>query len=147
MSVEERFFKYVIPDGDCWRWVGYTTPAGYGQFGIDYKLDYAHRISYILHKGDIPDGLEVCHLCIKHRWCVNPDHLIVDTHGANMDMREQQGTLAKGSKCGRSKLTEQQVHEIKQKATTMSSRQIAKEYNVNKSTILSIINRKIWNHI
>jgi hypothetical protein len=147
MSVEERFFKYVVPDGDCWRWTGVFGTNKYGQFGIGYSKYQAHRVSYILHKGDIPEGLEVCHLCVKHRWCVNPDHLIVDTHGANMKMMIEQGQSTKGSKNPMSKLTEEEINDIKNKSKMISARQLAKEYNVAHTTILNIINQKTWSHI
>lgn len=58
----------------CWEWLRYRTPAGYGQFGVDGKLVLAHRYSYELLIGPIPNGLTLDHLC-RNRGCVNPFHL------------------------------------------------------------------------
>lgn len=74
-----------LPDG-CWRWTAALDKAGYGRIGVDGrrgKTEYAHRITFKIHHGDIPDGTELDHLC-RNRWCVNPDHLEAVTHKVNM---------------------------------------------------------------
>lgn len=65
--------KSVDPDG-CWEWVANRTPKGYGMFWVPPAKVYAHRFSYELLVGPIPDGLVIDHLC-RNRACVNPDHL------------------------------------------------------------------------
>lgn len=71
----ERFLKYVKKTDTCWIWVGYITPYGYGQFGIEYVSNQAHRLSYLHYVGEIPEGKILHHTCnVKH--CVNPEHLI-----------------------------------------------------------------------
>lgn len=71
-----RFFKFVDKwyDG-CWRWMGGFHHSGYGLFTpYQSKTVWAHRFSYELAKGPIPDGLVIDHLC-RVPSCVNPDHL------------------------------------------------------------------------
>lgn len=61
------------PNTGCWLWTG-SAPNGYGQFGFNGKISRAHRVSYTLFKGSIPEGLVLDHLC-RQPSCVNPDHL------------------------------------------------------------------------
>ncbi len=71
-----RFLKMVLPEPNtgCWIWTGGTTIKGYGTFGDGTKTVMAHRFSYRTYKGEIPDGMQIDHLC-RVRCCVNPDHL------------------------------------------------------------------------
>lgn len=71
-------------DNGCWVWTGPTSPSGYAIMR-SRRLDEqrAHRISYRLHVGDIPDGMVVDHLC-RHTSCVNPAHLEVVTQRENV---------------------------------------------------------------
>lgn len=86
---EVRFWRYVggtHDEGGCWQWWG-AVSGRYGklflrrEFGVT-KVAYAHRFSYELHVGPIPDGLEIDHLC-NNPLCVNPRHLDVVTGGEN----------------------------------------------------------------
>jgi hypothetical protein len=67
----------------CWLWIGSHDTHGYGQIHIKGKQCGAHRIIYERHKGPIPDGLEIDHLC-GNKACVNPDHLEIVTHKINV---------------------------------------------------------------
>lgn len=79
----ERFFAMVEKTDTCWIWVGYTMSNGYGTFGLNGKKILAHRFSYIIAKGPIPDGLTIDHLC-RVRNCVNPSHLEAVTMRENL---------------------------------------------------------------
>lgn len=84
-SAEVRFFSRVegSPDyDDCWIWVGRIQPNGYGQFSVKHKHVYAHRWAYTHLIGEIPDGLELDHLC-RVRACCNPWHLDPVTRQVN----------------------------------------------------------------
>jgi hypothetical protein len=69
--------RYVATSDDgCWQWTGYRIAAGYGKVSIlgTRRKDLAHRVSYRLFVGPIPDGLTIDHLC-RNTGCVRPDHL------------------------------------------------------------------------
>lgn len=85
-SLEERFWIKVEKTDNCWNWIGYKNPKGYGSIKIDGKKIRAHRLSYIIHFGKIPDGKIVMHACDNRR-CVRPDHILAGTvQENNIDM-------------------------------------------------------------
>lgn len=61
---------YLIVESGCWEWIGTLSQEGYGRF----EKDFSHRVSYRKHVGEIPDGLQIDHLC-RNRKCCNPEHL------------------------------------------------------------------------
>jgi hypothetical protein len=69
-TLEDRFMSKVVVVEDCWEWVGYRDREGYGKMGGAC----AHRVSYELFIGPIPDGLTIDHLC-RNPGCVKPSHL------------------------------------------------------------------------
>jgi hypothetical protein len=85
-----RFYaKFLIADG-CWEWAASLNDAGYGQMSVNGVPDRAHRISWHIHRGEIPDGLFVLHKCDNRR-CVKPDHLFLGTHADNMRDMSRKG--------------------------------------------------------
>lgn len=66
--------RYKIDGAGCWLWEGTLNPKGYGVFSIHGQTYRAHRISYTLHRGPIPKGFTLDHLC-RVRNCVKPDDL------------------------------------------------------------------------
>ena len=84
-----RFWsKCKVTESSCWLWTGFKKKAGYGRFGYDGKVQYAHRVSYGVLKGPLPPfrhgGLELDHLC-RNRSCVNPEHCELVTHKLNVN--------------------------------------------------------------
>jgi hypothetical protein len=72
-------------DGDaCWLWTGSVSTTGYGTIRAFDRTLSTHVLSYMLHRGDVPDGMHVLHRC-DVRLCVRPDHLFLGTHVANME--------------------------------------------------------------
>lgn len=91
---EQRFWRHVTPSHDgCWEWGGDRLPAGYGTFSCGGAKFYAHRFSYELHKGPIPEGLHIDHIC-RNTSCVNPDHLEAVTQRENTLRGESFGAKA-----------------------------------------------------
>lgn len=87
-SANERFMARVVPEPNsgCWLWDGACLTNGYGRFSPTqrrHEFVYAHRFSYEMHVGAIPDGMVIDHLC-RVRCCVNPDHLEAVTRGENV---------------------------------------------------------------
>jgi hypothetical protein len=82
-----RFFEKVefAGDGDCWTWVGSRYGNGYGQFWLRGRKMCAHRAAWLLFIGALPERpeAELDHQC-NNRACVNPDHLQILTHRANL---------------------------------------------------------------
>jgi hypothetical protein len=74
LSGLERLMAKVVRRGECWEWAGATEASGYGWFWLDGRMVRAHRASYELLVGPIPEGLHIDHVC-RNRACVNPGHL------------------------------------------------------------------------
>lgn len=152
--VEVRFWRYVEKTESCWNWVGKSkNRQGYGQIqsggkGTPHKL--AHRLSYEIHKGAIPDGLVVMHSC-DNPSCVNPDHLSVGTHSQNTKDAFARGLATSvpphkfGESHGAAKLKESDVYEIR--ASKESSTILVARYGVSKSAINRIRQRVTWSHL
>ena len=77
-----RFWARVSKTDTCWIWTGSKTTQGYGMIRVDGQHVYAHRWSYEQANGQIPQGLEMDHLC-RNPSCVNPSHLEAVTHREN----------------------------------------------------------------
>lgn len=87
--VHERFWQFVVkvPDG-CWQWTGSRLRDsrrvyGYGRIGSGAEILYAHRVSWEIHFGPVPEGSWVLHSCDNPE-CTRPDHLFLGDSGANV---------------------------------------------------------------
>ena len=138
--------KYVIKNEiGCWDWKG-AIQKEYGTFLYDGKLMRSHRFSWIIHKGNIPNGLHILHNCPNgdNPRCSNPSHLFLGSHKDNMlDMRK------KGLHKQHSKLTKEQVVEIKHllSSNELTQKQIGDKYDVHHVTIHDIKYSKTWKSI
>ena len=96
---QDRFWLKVNKTDSCWEWVA-AKVRGYGTYWVPtssgMKQAYAHRISYALKHGDIPDGVQIDHMC-RNRACVDPDHLRPVTNKQNA---ENLGTVGQGGRSG-----------------------------------------------
>ena len=94
-SPQVRFWKHVSPEPNsgCWLWAGENTgEKGYGRIRTSGRNRMcAHRLSYEMHKGAIPEGLQIDHLC-RTEECCNPDHLEAVSQSLNL----KRGAMARG---------------------------------------------------
>lgn len=90
-TLEERFWNRAIKRDGCWQWDGSIDVKGYGRIKFQGRNRLAHRISFELHRGEIPDGADIDHKC-RNRACVNPDHLHAVTHWENTQNLASRGT-------------------------------------------------------
>lgn len=97
----ERFWARKTISGECWLWTRIGPhkkyPAGqtvesYGQYWVDGRTYFAHRLAYELTYGAIPQGLSVLHRCDTPA-CFNPAHLFLGTHADNMRDKAQKGRV------------------------------------------------------
>lgn len=140
----QRFWSKVEKGEDCWNWQGSGMTNGYGSFSIGRKTLSAHRFSYEIAHGEIPQGLYVCHRCDNRR-CVNPKHLFLGTAKDNEADKVRKGRQAYGEKNGCSKLTWQEVDEIRDLSSQgISQRKIATIYNVSQRAIWQVVNYRKW---
>lgn len=95
-SAAERFWDRVEQSDGCWLWVAGTKNSGYGVFAPTHgEVHMAHRYSWMLANGPIPDGMLVCHTC-DVKLCVRPDHLFLGTAKENMDDMRRKGRATWG---------------------------------------------------
>lgn len=128
--VRDRFMDKVNVTTDCWEWKGATTATGYGNFWFEGRQVLAHRMSFSLFKGKIPEGLVVMHMCDNPN-CVNPAHLSLGTHSDNT-----QDCIKKGRFIGNTKLTPEVIRQIREAEGTQ--RQIAKRFGVSQTHVSDI---------
>lgn len=138
-----RFERHFIPEPNsgCWLWIGGIRKDGYGQITGGYAQTAAHRISWTLFKGPIPEGKWVLHKC-DIPICVNPNHLWLGTHADNVADRNAKKRQAHGEKNASAKLTEHLVRQIR--TDKRSAQILAKEYGVSQSSIDAVRNRTTW---
>lgn len=174
-SIEERFWAKVNKDGPvpehmphlgpCWVWTGSRFPLGYGTVSVASRQNQgAHRVSWRLTQGPIPEGLMVCHRC-DNRPCVRPSHLFLSTAKGNFDDMVRKGRrnvargdrlffarhpemLVRGENHRCAKLTEEQVRELRARvAAGERQADLAREAGISRASMSKMILRESWKHV
>ena len=160
-----RFWAKVDKSGDCWLWTG-SKRTGYGQIGIGGRAGRpmpAHRVSYEIAYGAIPEGLFVCHKCDVRAY-VNPAHLFLGTNSDNLKDSVAKGHYmadgrnpvwthpekhAHGQGHANAKLTDEQVIEIRRAyaCKEANQRQLAERFGVGQQLVSDIVRGKRWKHL
>lgn len=141
---DQRFWSKVDKTGECWLWTGSRDPRGYGQMSATGPRGTpplkAHRISWVLAFGPIPDDLWVLHHC-DNPPCVRPEHLFLGDHAANMaDM-----TAKRRNGNANAKITRAQAEEVRQRrASGEPVDALAIDYGLSVSSIYQILGRQRW---
>lgn len=154
ISVKDRLLSHVIVNekSGCWEWQG-SKRNGYGRMIIGSRTDgsrkseSAHRISFEIFCGQIPDGMEICHRC-DNPSCINPDHLFLGTRQDNINDRQRKGRNIYfiGEEQPRAKLTKKSVKDARWERAIYgtSFQSLADKYGVSKKTMLNAIKGVTW---
>ncbi len=150
LTIEERFWskvdKGLLSEG-CWIWTASQSDWGYGYFSVDGRMKKAHRVSWTIVNGEIPEGLHVLHRC-DNPPCVNPSHLFLGTHQDNMADHVAKGRTsgASGEHNGRARLSIAEVRKIRERlAAGLAQKDIAGEFGVCQQSVSAINRRSTWN--
>lgn len=142
--IESKFIPE--PNSGCWLWLGGTNQKNYGHIWSSElkRHQRAHRMVYQILVGAIPAGKQLLHSC-DNPYCVNPDHMFVGSNAENMADRNAKSRQAKGETCALSKLTEDQVKEIRTSLDMTAA--IAEKFNTSRRNVYDIRKRRTWKHI
>lgn len=146
--ISTRLMRKTLKTSTCWLWQGSKTIFGHGQI-VSYesghrKLVSAHRTSWELTNGPIPNGMCVLHKCDVPN-CINPEHLFLGTKADNSKDMTNKNRHKYGESLPQSKLTEQEVIEIR--LSSLSQQKLAEKYGVSSASINHIIHNKTWKHL
>lgn len=158
-DISIRFWDKVIKTDGCWEWQGYRlSEKHYGYIGLGGRgagAIGAHRCSWEIHNGSVPEGMHVLHTC-DNRGCVNLSHLFLGTNTDNIQDKINKGRAgACGPKKGTvyktppgrpanvgaytlDRLSIEQVHEIRGLLPLMSQQKIADKYKIHQSLVSRI---------
>lgn len=150
----EHFWSHVETGrlDECWIWKGAKRgKTTYGLCIFRGKKQSAHRVSYQINIGPIPEGLEICHRC-DNPSCVNPAHLFAGTHTDNMRDMSRKGRnpafFKQGERHPLSKLTKEKVLDIRRLIRAgMPLRAIAERHGVSEPAISYINTGETWSHV
>ena len=149
-DVRSRFWSRVAKGPGCWEWTGGALPSGYGRLAVHGKDERAHRVSWLIHFGEI-GSLHVLHRCDNPR-CVNPEHLFLGTHADNMRDKATKGRCVnrprRGERVATAKLSAKQVPLIRSEYERgVRLETIAERYGISRPNAWLVATRRTWRHV
>lgn len=152
-TLSSRFWAKVKKTSSCWIWIGSSRGGGnpYGSFKIGQKNRQAHRVSWELTYGEIPDGLSVLHRC-DVPLCVKPTHLFLGDQQVNVaDRHAKERTVmpcTRGRLNGSAKMSEPKVRTLKKlRRRGWSYRRLSKRYKISVAQVGHIVTGEHWAHV
>ncbi len=154
-TIVQRFWEHINRTDSCWLFNGAPDHKGYGRL-VNYHIIgtkrctkiFAHRLSWLIFIGPIPDGLFVLHKC-DVPLCVNWEHLFLGTQLDNMRDKVSKGRGATGERNGQARLTTEQVLEIRRLYRRYSHvhniNSLAKQFGVSDAAVQRVVTRTNWN--
>lgn len=141
-----ELFSEPVPFSGCMIYMGFIGREGYGLITYNYKSISAHRASYLVNVGLIPNGAVIMHTC-DVKSCINPNHLRLGTQTDNMRDMQKKGRsrYLKGEETTLAKLTEDRVRYIRSSYDAPSN--LAKLFGVSPRTIRDAKNNITWKHL
>ena len=143
------FAEHTVADGECLIWQRSKDRHGYGQIGLRGKTKIAHRLSYWINIGPIPEGMHVLHSCDR-RDCVNPEHLRTGTNADNVVDKLSRGRQFRGmdSPVSNQIITDADILEIRRlRERGLLYREIGEIFQYSRENVSCICRRKTWRHV
>lgn len=175
--LDSRFFSHIdrsgpLPDqsvhyyeglGVCWIWRGKKSPKGFGLTSVKSLVFHVHRLSYYLHVGDIPEGMNVLHSCDNPE-CSNPDHLFLGTNVESAKIKVSKGRATnalhwlgrvidrsnykRGSGMYNASFTDDQVIDMRIRYSNgISTEHIAASYGVHVGTVARALSGATYGYL
>lgn len=146
----ERFWEKVYKTPTCWIWTASRDRGGYGEIGLERgtnRIGKAHRVSWELHFGVIPDGGRVLHKCDTPP-CVRPSHLFLGDQADNMADCRAKDRHTRGERNARTPFSEFNIRQMHAAVVGGESRKaVAQRYGLSGSALSKILLGKNWGHL
>lgn len=129
----------------CFIWQGCRAAHGYGATSYAGRQWLAHRLAYALFRGEIPDGMHVCHKCDTPA-CVNPSHLFLGTALKNRLDAKEKGRLPNGELHHKAKISHAIAICIRERYASggVSAAALGAEYGISKTSVYDVIHERSW---
>lgn len=144
----DRFWAKVSKTDNCWFWVGQISNTGYGRIDGREKPLAAHRISWELHYGLIPENCHVLHRC-DNKKCVNPEHLFLGDQRDNNNDKMSKERQGRGVMMPQAKLTDNIVRRLRKRYFNggVTQQQLADEVGICIGRMNWVLRNKAWRHV
>lgn len=130
-------FHVKISENGCWEWQGHKMNNGYGYISINQNKLLAHRISYKIFKGDVPDDKVLRHKC-NNPICIYPEHLLIGDQRDNVHDAIRCGNIKR--KLNWSQVCDMRIRHEKGEAI----KDLRREFSIDYKTCQDIIKMKKW---